>query len=53
MKKEILIIDFSLNTINNKKLAAYLIIYYLHLRNTKKLLTSSTTYMNLFNFVEI
>ena len=43
-----IVIDFSLNTINNKKLAAYLIIYYLHLRNTKKLLTSSTTYMNLF-----
>ena len=43
-----IVIDFSLNNVNNKKLAAYLIIYYLKLRRIKRTLTSSKYYMDLF-----
>ena len=43
-----IVIDFSLNRKDNKKLAAYLIIYFLHLSKVKKTLIRSRYRMNLF-----
>ena len=43
-----IVIDFSLDYPNNKKLAAYLIIYYLKIPVIKKVLTRSRYRMNLF-----
>ena len=43
------IIDFAQNNENNKKLAAYLVIYYLNLKRVKRTLTSNKYNMELIN----
>ncbi len=45
-----IVIDFSKNNEDNKKLVAHLIIYYLNLKSTRKILTSNKKYMKLFKF---
>lgn len=42
-----IIVDFSQNNINNKKLEVHLLIYYLNLRNTKRIITSNKYNMDL------
>ena len=42
------VIDFSLNNINNKKLPAFLMIYFLKLRTFKNIITKNQNNMKIF-----
>ena len=44
-----IVIDFSQNNVNNKKLAVYLMIYYLNIKRVLRTFSSNKNYINLPN----